>query len=122
MEWIKCLEAGELLKIKKGTQELPSPDIVPDSVGTYLVTELKMEPDYVWRLKAVKRYWPNEKKIFHFRVYDEKLTDKKGLKIKDYATFDNNADFILFQGVCDSAHFKVAMKDEYNVAKSGEIY
>jgi hypothetical protein len=111
-----------LLKMKKGTRELPSSDIVPDSVGTYLVTELKMEPDYVWRLKAVKHYWPNEKKVFHFRVYDEKITDKQGLKIEDYTSLDNHRDLILFQGVCDSAHFKVVMKDEYNVAKFGEIY
>jgi len=101
--------------------ELPKPNTIPDPVGTYLVTELKMEPDYVWRLMSVVRPWPDNKKTFHFRIYDEKVAAKKGAVIKNYLSLDDYQDLILFQGVCDSANYNVFMKDEYNTAKSGEI-
>lgn len=108
---------------KKQTQgsSLPKPNVLPDPVGTYLVTELKMEPDYVWRLMSVKRPWPDNKKTYHFRIYDERVTGPKGIVITDYLSLDNYPDLILFQGVCDSANYNVLMKDEYNTAKSGEM-
>lgn len=114
------------LKMKKKTGEkssrgLPSPNDIPDPVGTYLVTELKMDPDYVWKLKAATRPWPDKKTTCHFRVYDERETEKKGYKVADYASLDEYSDQILFQGVLDRPFFKVVMKEEYNRPIFGEV-
>ena len=90
-------------------------------MGTYLVTELKMDPDYVWKLKAALRPWPQKKTVSHFRVYDERITEKKGLKVVDYVSLDAFTDQILFQGVIDRPFFKVVMKAEYNRAIYGDV-
>jgi len=114
------------LKFKKQTSEksnrgLPPPVNIPDPVGTYLVTELKMDPDYVWKLKAAVRPWPDKKTISHFRVYDEREIDKKGLKVVDYVSLEAFSDQILFQGVLDRPFFKVVMKEEYNRPIYGDV-
>ncbi len=101
---------------------LPKPAMIPDPVGTYLVTELKMDPDYVWKLKAATRPWPENKKVCHFRVYDERVTEREGKKILDYITLDTHPDLILFQGVLDRPFFKVVMKEEYNRPLFGEVH
>ena len=105
----------------KSQRGLPGPDLIPDPVGTYLVTELKMDPDYVWKLKAVVRPWPDKKKVCHFRVYDERETEKRGVKIEDYLSLDSHQDDILFQGVLDRPFFKVVMKEEYNRPLYGDV-
>jgi len=106
---------------EKSDRGLPTPDPIPDPVGTYLVTELKMDPDYVWKLKATIRPWPGNKKVCHFRIYDERVIEKKGKKVEDYFSLDAFSDQILFQGVLDRPFFKVVMKEEYNRPIFGEV-
>jgi hypothetical protein len=106
---------------ERSDRGLPTPDPIPDPVGTYLVTELKMDPDYVWKLKAAVRPWPNNKKICHFRVFDERVIEKHGWKVEDYFSLDAHSEQILFQGVLDRSFFKVVMKEEYNRAIYGDV-
>jgi len=89
---------------------LPRPDLVPDPVGTCLVNELHYDPDYVWKLKAVKRPWPGNRKIYHFRVYEEAEAEKRGVRVVDYFSLDRHPDLVIYQGVCDSPFFKVCIK------------
>ena len=89
---------------------LPASEMIPDSVGTCLVHELKLDPDYVWKLKTVRRPWPNQSKIYHFRVYDEFEAEKQGVKVVDYNSLNDHPRLILYQGVCDSQFFKVCIK------------
>ena len=93
-----------------GPNHLPRPEMIPDSVGTCLVNELKHDPDYVWKLKAVRRPWPDNRKIYHFRVYEDAEAEKRGVRVVDYFSLDNHPDLILYQGVCDRPFFKVCIK------------
>ena len=84
-------------KRQKGSDRLTGPKDIPNEVGGFLVVSLKQDPYRVWTLKAVIKP-EGEKKKFLVRVYDPKMVNSKGVTIKNYNTFDECPEFILFSG------------------------
>jgi hypothetical protein len=80
-------------------EELPGPQGIPDMVGSYMVTEMKKDPDWVWKLKGVIR--PVGKKTFYCRVFDEDKAKGAGVKVKDWTWLDECPELILWEGYCD---------------------
>lgn len=78
-------------------QRLPGPTHIPDDVGRALVVELKQDPGWTWSLKAVLKP-TSERGGFEVRVYEEKQAESRGVRVRDFKTFDEHPDLILFEG------------------------
>ncbi len=77
---------------KSGGSNLPGPKEIPELVGRFLVTDLKQDPDRVWRLKGVVR--PVDKKRFYCRVFD---ASRVGFKVADWTSFDEHPELVLWE-------------------------
>jgi len=84
---------------KEGEIKLPGPKGIPDTVGRYMVVELKKDPNWVWKLKGVVR--PAGKKAFYCRVFEEAQVAKAGVKVKDWTSLDGHPELILWEGYFD---------------------
>jgi len=69
MFWKKKAATEEPSKIR--VERLPRPKDIPELVGRHLITELKQNPDWVWKLKGVVRPRSDGKDTFYFRVFDQ---------------------------------------------------
>jgi len=99
MFWKRKPAKEEPLKIR--VERLPRAKDIPELVGRYLITELKQDPDWVWRLKSVVRLRSDGKDRFDFRVFDEAQAAAKKVAIKDYNSLNEHPDLILYQGRFD---------------------
>ncbi len=82
-------------------EPLPKPKPIPEVVGRHLVVEMKKDPDYVWKLMAVRRPRPENKNAFDVRVYSPAEAGLKGVKVKNYDTLNSMQELILFEGWYD---------------------
>jgi len=76
---------------------LSGPGEVPDNVGSWMVTKLKQDPWWVWSLKAVTKA-DDQRHCYFVRVFDPKSISAGGIKIKDYHSFDDHPNLVLFEG------------------------
>ena len=79
------------------SSKLPRPKDLPDRVGMYLVTQLKLDPDWAWSLKGVVRP-TKEKYNFEIRVFDPKEAVISEVVVRDFDSLDNCPELILFEG------------------------
>ena len=82
---------------KRANGLLP-PKSIPDAVGRYLVVSLGKNPDWVWNLKAVMRSNGTDKDSFEVRVFDPSQVAERGIKVRDYTTFNEHPEMILYEG------------------------
>jgi hypothetical protein len=94
-----------------GQKKLPGPKDIPQLVGSYLVTEAKMSPDLVWKLKAVMMPRSNEKGAFDVRVYESSMVQRKDVKVIDYNSLDDHPDLVIFDGWYNTNTFKAGKRD-----------
>lgn len=80
---------------------LPKPKDLPEPVGRYLVVDLKLEPDYVWALKAALRPHAENRDIRDFRIFSPAKADAAGVTVRSFKTLDEHPDLILFEGWVD---------------------
>ncbi len=80
-----------------GMEKLPGPKRIPGPVGSYMVVQMKKDPDWVWQLKGVVRP-AGEKKSFYCRIFDEAQVAQAGVKVKDWTSLDDHPDLILWEG------------------------
>ena len=92
---------------KQKSEKLPGPRSIEELVGRQLVVELKRDPDWVWKLRSVVRRRAGGKHSFDFRVFDAAQVSAKKVKVKDYASFDNFPELILYQGWFDKESMEV---------------
>jgi hypothetical protein len=81
-----------------GEVKLAKPRELPDRVGRYLVTKLKLDPDWVWNLKCVMRPKADEKRVFEIKVFNPVTAAGKGVSVSNFNTLDQHPDLILFHG------------------------
>ena len=93
MFWKKKAEKSE-----PGAIKLPGPKYMPDMVGGHLVTDYAQNPDWVWKLKAVVRQRPESKDAFDIRIYDDVQAATKNVKVKNYLSFDQHPELVLYEG------------------------
>ena len=99
-------------KNSDGSEKLPGPKGVPDSVGQALVVQFKEDPNWAWSLKAVMKPQAN-KDLFDIRVYSDPMVSKVKLPVKDYTSLDSNPELILYDGVYDKKNKKVKLQNKY---------
>jgi hypothetical protein len=110
MFWRKKPATEELSK--PGVEKLPGPRSIEELVGRDLVVELKQNPDRVWQLRSVVRRRTGGKHRFDFRVFDEVQAAQKKVKVKDWTTFDQHPELILFQGWFDKVSMEVHFEEK----------
>lgn len=79
------------------SSNLPKPENLPDRVGIYLVTQLRLHPDWVWELKAVVRP-TTERQSFEIRIFDPREALISDVFITDFNCLDDYPELILFEG------------------------
>jgi len=105
-------------KKKSGTTELSNekepklskPKDIPEPVGRYLVVDLGKDPDWVWQLKSVVRTQA-DKHRYDVRLFDESQASLKGISVKNYTTFDQHPELILFEGWYDKRSNRAKMQE-----------
>lgn len=97
---------------KLGEVKLPGPKDIPELVGSYLVTQLKQRPGWVWTLKGVVRQRSNGQDRFDFRIFDEAQAWKTNVTIKNYTSLDTHPEFVLYQGWFDKASKEVHLEEK----------
>ena len=95
-------------------EKLPGPRSVEELVGRHLVVDLDQDPDWVWQLRSVVRRRADGKHRFDFRVFDEARVAQRKVKVKDWTTFDQYPELVLYQGWFD----KVSMEVHFEVKKA----
>ena len=78
--------------------KLMKPRELPERVGMYLVTKLKLDPDWVWGLKCVMRPKADKKSVFEIRIFNPVTAAGKGVSVSNFNTLDQYPDLILFHG------------------------
>jgi hypothetical protein len=94
---------------------LPKPKDLPNRVGIHLVTQLNMDPDWVWSLKAALR--PTiEKHHFDIRVFDPKEAVISDVIIANFDSLDTYPGMILFEGSFNRETGWIDIKKTVNLA------
>ncbi len=81
-----------------GEVKLAKPRDLPQQIGMYLVTRLKLDPDWVWNLKCVMRPKADVKRVFEIKVFNPATAAGKGVSVSSFSTLDQHPDLILFHG------------------------
>jgi hypothetical protein len=81
-----------------GEVKFAKPRELPDQVGMYLVTKLKLDPDWVWNLKCVMHPKVDEKNVFDIRIFNPITAADKGVVVSNYHSLDQHPGRILFFG------------------------
>ena len=81
-----------------GEVKLTKPRELPERVGMYLVTKLKLDPDWVWDLKCVMRPKADEKRVFEIKIFNPHTAAGKGINVTNFNTLDQYPELILFHG------------------------
>ena len=98
--------------------KLPGAQKIPRLVAKYLIDEKTQDIDWVNHLKAVVRNRAQGADVLDIRVYDETLTSKKKINIKDYTTFESHLEEVLFEGWYNPKKEIVELEDK----RSGDIF
>ena len=110
MFWKKKTKTEE--PSKPEVEKLPGPRSIEELVGRQIVVDLKQNPDWVWQLRSVVRRRSGGKHRFDFRVFDEAQLAAKRVKVKDYTSFDNYQELILYQGWFDKVSMEVHFEEK----------
>lgn len=96
-------------KLKPESSKLPKPKDLPTRVGIHMITQLKLDPDWVWSLKAVVRPMA-EKHNFEIRIFDPKEAVISDVIVRDFNTLDDFPEMILFAGCFNKNKERVDIK------------
>jgi hypothetical protein len=77
---------------------LSRPKDLPEFVGRHLVVDLKMDPDWVWALKAVSRRREDDKNIEDIKIFNPEAAEAAGVHVRDYHSLDASPDLVLGAG------------------------
>jgi hypothetical protein len=102
MDW-KFWQKKETAETPSGgkPQKLDKPRDIPQEVGRHLVVDQGLDPDFAWSLKCVRKPRENSKSTFDIRIFNLATVEKHGLKVRDYSSFDDHMDLVIFVGWYD---------------------
>ena len=63
-----------------------------------MVVDLKMDPDWVWTLKAASRRREENHNIKDIRIFSPTAANAEGLKIRNFHSLDAHPDLVLYEG------------------------
>ena len=86
------------------------PKDLPEPVGRKLVVGMKLDPDTVWAWKYVSRPVEGRKNTSEFRIFDPNATRMAGLVARDWSSFDDHQELILYSGIFDKSASSVDIR------------
>ena len=95
MKWLSNRKQAQ-----EGEERFPGPEGIPIPVGSYMVVQMKKDPNWVWQLKGVVRP-AGKKESFYCRVFNNAEVAEAGLKLKDWTSLDGHPELILWEGYFD---------------------
>jgi len=108
-------------KSAKEQAKLSGPVQIPEPVQNYLVAERKMDPDLVKSLKAVERKSATGA-TFNIRVFDDSEAIARRIQVKDYTSFDECPDLIIYEGWYDEGAKQVKLEEKKKVNRDTPIF
>jgi len=93
-------------------EKLPGPKDIPEVVGRHLVVRLNKNPDWVWNLRAVVRPREDSKSAFDVRVFEASEVAARKVHVKDFTSFDEHPELILFEGRFDKKSMEVHVEEK----------
>lgn len=81
-----------------------------------MVVDLKLDPDWTWKLRSVVRRRTGGPHRFDFRVFSGTQVAAKKMKVNDYTSFDNDPNLILYQGWFDKVSMAVHFEENKPMA------
>ena len=100
------------------TEKLAGPRSIEELVGRHIVLDLKQDPDWTWQLRSVVRPRADGTHRFDFRIFDEAQAAQKKVKVRDWTTFDQNPELILYQGWFDKVSMEVHFEEQKQQEKT----
>ena len=85
------------------------PKELPEAVGRKMVVSLKMDPDVVWALKYLSRPAEGRKDVYEFRIFDPAAAVRAGIVVRDWGTFDERPELIMYTGFYDKGAGNIDM-------------
>jgi hypothetical protein len=82
----------------RDARELSRPKDLPEFVGRHLVVDLKMDPDWVWTLKAASRRREDDKDIKDIRIFSPETANAADVHVRDYGALDATPEIVLYEG------------------------
>jgi len=114
MFWKKKTENAEAEAAR-----LSGPRNVPGVVQHYLVSQMKVDPEFTPLFKAVTRHNGEDSDI---RIFDESDMMARGIEVKSYATFDGKPELIIFEGHYDEGKKKVELVEKNKLTWDTRLY
>ena len=93
-------------------RKLPGPKSIVEKVARDLIVEKNQNPDWIWQLNSVTRPDNSNPKAVQFRVYDPTKTVKDNFSVRDYHSFDEHPEYIVYDGCYYKDKFEVDYNDE----------
>jgi hypothetical protein len=110
MFWKKKTKTGEPSKPKM--KKLPAPSSIEDTLARKLIVDLKQDPDWVWKLHSVVCQRSGGGQRFDFRVFDAVRVAATRVEVKDYTSFDDYPELIVYQGWFDKESGEVHFEEK----------
>ena len=86
------------------------PKDLPEAVGRKMVVAMKLDPDMVWALKYVSRPKEGNGNIREFRIFDPDKALQAGLSVKEWSSFDDRSELIMYSGYYDTGTVSIDIR------------
>ena len=110
-KWFKKGDASDLDAVRP--KKLPKPKEMVQEVGMYMVTKLKMDPDWVWSLHCVTRPREDGRWKLDIRIFSRKSALEARVNIVNYNSLDDHPELIIYEGHYEKGDYqKTAIADK----------
>ena len=93
------------------TVKMEKPRDLPEAVGRKMVVDMKLDPDLVWSLKYVSRPSEGRPKSREFRIYNPVTTNQVGFVVKNWTSFDERPELVMYSGCYDKSAGQVDLRE-----------
>lgn len=94
-----------------GTPKLSGPKDLTPQIGFQLVTILKKDPDWVWKLKVCFRPNAAGNGLEDVRIFDPRQVSMAKVVVKNFSTLDDHRDLILYDGTFNKKTKEVKIQE-----------
>jgi len=98
-------------KSEGGAAKLQGPKDLPPQIGFQLVTVLKKDPDWVWKLKVCYRPAAGGDGMQDVRVFDPRQAMMAKVAVKDFSSLDDRRELILYEGTFNRKTKEVQIRE-----------
>ena len=97
---------------ERGTDgaDLPKPKELHQRVGIHLITQMKLDPDYVWTLLQAISPIDGSRNLVKFRVFNPLEAQNHGVTVRNYRSLDDHLELVLYSGTLDKKTGTIAME------------